>query len=229
MGHLVPLFSYSRERLQGIGAQALNSQTTQMGMSQPAEQFGAVLNRAAPARAGLWRWAFQARDLNDSARRMFAHVDLVRQQCRRPGSVFLDTVELDADAGRFPDVVSGFFAHPEWSSGTRFFIQPMEHIGPGDLGVVGRLTFEAGAIPLPALLAVKDGFRWGPNLLVGGVQVEEGKVAEALRRNPFHPADWEWFAASAQLAWSAARDLDVLAVWGDSADPLLRQLPATLA
>lgn len=200
-----------------------------MGTSQRAEQFGAVLNRAAPARAGLWRWAFQARDLNDSARRMFAHLDLVRHQCGRPGSVFLDTVELDANAGRFSDVVSAFFAHPEWSYQTRFFIEPMENVGPGDVGVVGRITFEIGGVPLPAVLALNDGFRWGPNLLVGGIQVEESKVAEALRRNPFRSADWEWLAASAQLAWAAARDLDVLAVWGDSADPLLRELPATLA
>jgi hypothetical protein len=197
-----------------------------MGTSQRAKQFGSVLNIEAPAGAGLRRWAFQAPDLNESARRMFAHLDLVRQQCQRPGSVFLDTVELDANAGRFPDVVSALFAHPDWSHGTRFFIEPMEKAGPGDVGVVGRITFEASGIPLAAVLALGDGFLWGANLLVGGIQVEQGKVAEALRRNPFHPADWEWFAASAQLAWSAGRDLDVLAIWGDSADPLLQQLPA---
>ena len=156
---------------------------------------------------------------------MFAHLDLVRQRCGRPGCVFLDTVELDACAGRFPDVVSAFFAHPDWSYETRFFIEQMENAGPGDKNVVGRLTFEAAGIGLADVLALNDGFRWGADLLVGGVQVEETRVAEALRRNPFHPDDWEWFAASAALAWSTDRDLDVLAIWGDSADPLLQQLP----
>ena len=195
-----------------------------MGQSQRTEQFGTVLNRQAPAGAGLRRWAFQARDVNQSARRMFAHLDLVRRQCVRAGSVFLDTVELDADAGRFPDVVSAFFAHPNWSYRTRFFMESMENAGPGEVGVVGRITFEATDIPLGALLAHNEGFRWGANLLVGGIQIDEGKVAQALSRNPFHPADWEWFAASARLAWSAGRDLDVLALWSDSADPLIQQL-----
>jgi hypothetical protein len=200
-----------------------------MGKSQRAEQFGSVLNRQAPAAVGLRRWEFLERDLNESARRTFAHLDLVRRHCARPGAVFLDTVELDAEFGRFPDVVAAFFAHPNWSHATRFFIEPMENAGPGDLGVVGRITFEAAGIPLTAVLAFNGGFRWGANLLVGGIHVEEANVAEALRRCPFEPSNWEWLAASSRLAWCAGRDLDVLALWGDSADPLLNQLPASVA
>jgi hypothetical protein len=195
----------------------------------PGEQFGSVLNRETPARVGLRRWEFRERDLNDSARRTFAHLDLIRQQCQRPGAVFLDTVELDAEAGRFPDLVAAFFAQPNWSYQTRFFVEPMESTGPGDRCVVGRITFDATVIPLTAVLALNRGFRWGPNLLVGGIQVQEAHAAEALRRNPFQPSDWEWLAASSRLGWCAARDLDVLALWGDSADPVLQRLPADLA
>jgi len=159
---------------------------------------------------------------------MFAHLEVMRRQCARAGFVFLDTVELDAEAGRFPDAVTAFFAHPEWSHGTRFFVDQMEHSQLGDAGVVGRLTFEAG-IPLTAVLDLNDGFRWGANLLVGGVQVREESVAGALRRNTFGESDREWFAATAQLAWAAGRDLDTLAVWGHSLDPLLQQLPTSTA
>jgi hypothetical protein len=101
----------------------------------------------------------------------------------------------------------------------------MENFGPGERGVVGRITFEATTVSVRDVLAFNDGFRWGAYLLVGGIQIEEDRVAEALRRSPFEPSESEWFAAHSRCAWAAGRDLDVLAVWADPAEPLLQLVP----
>jgi hypothetical protein len=73
---------------------------------------------------------------------------------------------------------------------------------------VGRITFESRPGHLIHALAHDDGFCWGTNLSVGGVQVPESAVTEAVALNPFTVADASHLESLARLAWAASRDLD---------------------
>jgi hypothetical protein len=127
-----------------------------------------------------------------------------------PGYVFLTTIENDAEAGRFPQVVLNFFAGEFWSTSARFFVAQMAHVSSTPAAVVGRLTFETRPQQLARVLALNDGFAWGSDLSVGGVQVRDRDVPEALTLNPFAPSDARRLETLAQLAWAASRDLDKL-------------------
>ena len=43
---------------------------------------------------------------------MFVCMDRLVEIVRQPGYVFLNTIELDVDCGRFPEVVAAFFCDP---------------------------------------------------------------------------------------------------------------------
>jgi hypothetical protein len=47
------------------------------------------------------RWDFDEADLNESAKALFRHLDRLFEILRVPSFVFLSTIELDAEAGRF--------------------------------------------------------------------------------------------------------------------------------
>jgi hypothetical protein len=155
-------------------------------------------------------WAFGEPDLNVSARWMLAHLDQVFGVAEEPGWIFLTTIENDAEAGRFPEVLRNFFAGEFWSTRVRYFVAPMAHSLAEPEHVVGRLTFETRPGQIVQLLSYLRGFAWGTDLSVGGIQVQERDVAEALVLNPFRAADAGRLNSISRLAWAASRDLDRL-------------------
>ena len=169
---------------------------------------------ASPADVGSVRWTFKNKDSNESARRMFAQTDRLMRELNIPDHVFLSTIELDVDPGRFPEVLAAYFQHATWGYDKRFFIGQIEKVNPGDSYAVGRLTFEAEVGQLVEVL----GFRWGANLRVGGVQVPNSAVPQALRSNLFEAQVWSELEGIVRLAWVASKDLDKLAVWASADD-----------
>jgi hypothetical protein len=78
---------------------------------------------------------------------------------------------------------------------------------------VGRLAFEARTGRLSRLLARDKGVRSGAGFLVGGVQVAEEHVFEAIQRFPFDLEDAAALEHIAQLGWAATEHLYEVSVW----------------
>src|SRR5262249_38689663 len=116
-------------------------------------------------------WDFDTADLNDAARAVFQHLDRRFGGLQRADSVFLATIELDAEAGRFPDGRAQYFHDSVWAYMESYYVGPISRIGPGDIGGIGRLTFEGTAGQISRALGQSGGFRWGANLRVWGFQV----------------------------------------------------------
>lgn len=145
--------------------------------------------------------------------------------------MFLVTIENDAEAGRFPEVAANFFASESWSISARYFVAAMGQLHPEPKSVVGRVSFECSPNQLGQVLAQQNGFRWGSNLSVGGIQVRETDVPEALQLNPFVSLDGKRLEALVRFAWAASRDLDELGLFvspgnDDLVEKLFRLLKA---
>jgi hypothetical protein len=82
-------------------------------MVEMSEQaFGGMFDRKRPAGALSFKREFRGSDSNESAKQMFAYVDRLFEAVRQPGYVFLSTIELEVECGRFPEVVAAYFAEP---------------------------------------------------------------------------------------------------------------------
>jgi hypothetical protein len=92
---------------------------------------------------GGFRWDFDHSDLNESAKALFHHLDRVFEILRAPGFAFLSTIELDAEPGRFPEVLSQYFWDPDWADTQSFFVAAIARTAKESTYPVGRLTFEA--------------------------------------------------------------------------------------
>jgi hypothetical protein len=55
------------------------------------------------------RWDFDENNLNEAARALFRHLDKIFNILRAPDHVFLSSIELDAEAGRFPELMVQYF------------------------------------------------------------------------------------------------------------------------
>src|SRR5581483_4647556 len=106
--------------------------------------------------------------------------DQVFDILRTPDCVFLSTIELDAEAGRFPDVLAQYFRDPDWNDAQSFFIGPVKRIERHRVWATGRLTFEAGPGQTVRALGQNGGFRWGAGLRVWGLQVPEDQIANTI-------------------------------------------------
>lgn len=158
-------------------------------------------------------WEVPDADLNDSADRMFARLERVFEVLRTPGFVFFDTIQLDVEAGRFPEVVAAYFRHPAWEYSQRFCIDQMCNPGPAENFLVGRLTFEVRGCRTADVIGQDGGYRWGPNLQVGGVQIPDSEAGAAIRMSPFDPVGAGRLEHIARAAWAAGRDMDTLTIW----------------
>ena len=178
-------------------------------MSEPDPRpFSGLFDLTSPGVGRDLNRRFVEADLNDSVRSLVAYLDRVFSVATDPGWVFLTTIENDAVAGRFPEVLRNFFDWEPWSDSTRYFVAPMGQLTVEPEAVVGRITFESPPGHLIQVLAYNDGFCWGANLSVGGVQVREGDVTQAVALNPFSVDDARQLESLARLAWAASRDLD---------------------
>jgi hypothetical protein len=115
---------------------------------------------------GGFRWDFDEVDLNESAKALFRQLDRVFEILRTPAFVFLTTIELDAEAGRFPDVLVQYFRDPDWADTQSFFLAPIKRTGSESTYAIGRLTFEAMPGHTVRVLAQNGGLRWGAGLRV---------------------------------------------------------------
>ena len=206
----------------------LGSQLTEMA-EQSEHALGDMFDRRDPAAIGSFMREFRGSDSNESARQMFAYMDRLVEIVRQPGYVFLNTIELDVDCGRFPEVVAAYFCDRDWDYVKRFFVASIDNGERTEMYAVGRLTFEAALGQTARVLAQNGGFRWGANLLVGGVQVPEGDVGGAIRLCPFDPGDAAALQRVAKCAWVAGRNLNKLAAWSQPSDHDCQQRLLTLA
>ena len=158
-------------------------------------------------------WEFPSDDLNESARELFRHVDRLFESLNQSGFVFLSTIELDADAGRFPDVLVQYFRDEVWAHTQSYFIAPIRRIGPGNLYAMGRLTFEAPPGQIRRVLAQDCGFRWGAGLRVWGLQVPADRIADTIDVAPEDAMQANLVQKGVRAAWLASSDLDGLSLW----------------
>lgn len=162
---------------------------------------------------GGFCWDFDEADLNESARALFRHLDRVFDILRAPVFVFLSTIELDAEAGRFPDVLVQYFHDPDWSYTQSFFVAPIKRTENDASYAVGRLTFEATPGQTVRVLGQNDGFRWGAGLRVWGLQVAEADIPSAIDMSPQNQEHLTAISKVARAAWLAKADLNTLALW----------------
>ena len=170
--------------------------------------FSGLFDLASPGVGRDLKRSFVEANLNDSVRGLVAYVDELFSVAADPGWVFLTTIENDSVAGRFPEVLRNFFSWEFWSDSTRYFVAPMGQLTVEPEAVVGRITFESRPGHLMHNLSYEKGFCWGTNLSVGGIQVRESDVMEAVGLNPFTVADARRLESLTRLAWAASRDLD---------------------
>lgn len=150
---------------------------------------------------------------------LFAQVDRLLTALTGPGLVALNTIELDVEAGRFPEVLTAYFADEGWDYQHRWMVGAICKDDRADTYRHGRFTFEARPGLTGRLLAVDEGVRWGAALRLGGVMVQESDVAAAIRQSPFDAAPAETLEALSRSAWAATKDLDGLAVWVPRGQP----------
>src|SRR5262245_48725456 len=107
-----------------------------------------------------FQWDFDAADVNDSSRALFRRLDAVFGILKTPGYVFMSTIELDAEAGRFPDVLTQYFRDEAWSDEQSYYVAPIKRTGAGCRNGIGRITFQAEPGQTIRALAQGGGFRW---------------------------------------------------------------------
>lgn len=162
---------------------------------------------------GWSRWDFPADDLNRSASQLFHHLDRVFAILNAHEFAFLSTIELDAEAGRFPDVLAQYFRDEAWADSQSFYVAPIESVPTASGYPVGRLTFEAVPGQTLRVLGQNGGFRWGAALRVWGLQVHRAHIADAIRMSTDDAGELSVVQKSARAAWLAADDLNALGLW----------------
>jgi hypothetical protein len=178
---------------------------------------------------GGLRWDFAANDLNESAKALFRHLDRVFEILKAPDFVFLSTIELDVEAGRFPDVLAQYFRDDAWADTQSFFVAPIKRSPASEYGPLGRLTFEAAPGQTVRALGQNGGFRWGSALRVWGLQISKDHVENALEVSTDNPRQLIEIQRFTRAAWLAADDLDALSLWiSSSVDEHVRSAAASM-
>jgi hypothetical protein len=162
---------------------------------------------------GGFRWDFDEEDLNESARALFHHLDQVFNILQAPGFAFLSTIELDAEAGRFPHVLEQYFCDPDWADTQSYYVGPIKRLGSECNFGLGRLTFEAMPGQTHRVLSLNDGFAWGARLRVWGLQVAEADIPNTIDMSPNDTDHVKTVSEIARAAWLAEPDLNTLALW----------------
>jgi hypothetical protein len=154
-------------------------------------------------------WKFPRRDLNESARDLLLHLDRVFEILASDSCVFLSTIELDVEAGRFPEVLQQYL-WDDVAYSDAMYVAPINGVG-----TPGRLTFETRRGQIAGALRHDGGWRWGAYLRVSGLQVRREAVAEVIEISPFEADSAQLTAlhGASRAAWVASPNLDLLAVW----------------
>ena len=156
-------------------------------------------------------WKFGRRDLNESARDLLLHLDRVLEILAADSCMFLSTIELDVERGRFPEVLLQHLWDETVSDSDAIFVAPINRIGSP-----GRLTFETRPGQIARALRYNDGWRWGAYLRLWGFQIHRESVPDLIELSPFQPEPEVSLAAlyrASRAAWVTSNDVDVLALW----------------
>jgi hypothetical protein len=84
--------------------------------------FGGIFDGSAPRRGGQASWQWRDFDLNLAATKMLTHVDRMLERFLDVDAVWLGTIELDLEPGRFPEVFAAFVSDPERDDNERFCV-----------------------------------------------------------------------------------------------------------
>jgi hypothetical protein len=151
--------------------------------------------------------------VNGLATRTLSEIDRLVEAAHETSAVSLITVELEVDPGGFGELLMNYLDAPLWDYRDRFFIAPIAKTDTDVAYRIGRLTFEAHVGQLATTIRKNTAFRWGAALRVGGIQVPEGAVADAIIRSPFEPVDAGYLEKLSVVGWATSADLDQLWVW----------------
>jgi hypothetical protein len=165
--------------------------------------------------------------LNESARVLFRRLDEILEIIKVRDYVFLSSIELDAEVGRFPEVLAQYFDDEAWADTQSYFVAPIKRTGRDSQYATGRLTFEAVPGQTVRVLAHNGGFRWGSALRVWGLQAAEAGIAEAIEMSIDDVGQVRRIEPICRTAWLADTDLDSLALWLSAS--VSEQTRATLA
>lgn len=144
-------------------------------MSEAQLRFGGIFDPAVPGRGGEASWQWRDHDLNLAATKMLTHVDRMLERFSDVDAVWLGTIELDLEPGRFPEVLAAFASDRARNDSERFSVLEDS---------IGALTCELRVGRLRRLLAVDGGYRWGSALRVGAVQVSNASLDVAFKKLP---------------------------------------------
>lgn len=159
-------------------------------------------------------WTASGTSENENAQHLLARLDRFIEQCGEDGWRSLVTIELDAEAGRFPELLCAFFSASAWNYATRFAVAPLLKAGNEEQGVVGALTWEAKEVPVGELLRLDgDGVRWAANLRIAGANVRAEAIDELLRGSLFDVRHIKKTAATARCCWTIGTALDSVHLW----------------
>jgi hypothetical protein len=185
--------------------------------------FGGIFDVARPGRGGHAWWRCDDPDLNRAAGMLLSRVDRILEQFADADQVWLATIELDLQKGRFPDLFASFFSDPTRNDETRFCVPQILKDSIESSADVGTLVCELCPGRLRGLLACEGGFRWGSALRVGGVQVPADSVKLVLKGSLFDPGHVLQAEKVATSAWAASADLNALAMWAADPDEVWRE------
>jgi hypothetical protein len=157
------------------------------------------------------RWEFARSDLNKSARDLLAHLDRMFGILEVETHMFLTTIELDVEPGRFPEVLLQYFWDEATGDDDAVFVAPIRGVHS-----IGRITFETRIGQLGRVLRYDGGWRWGAYLRVWGFQVRKELLNTVIELSPFDSGartNLDALRDSSRAAWVTSRDLDALALW----------------
>lgn len=186
-------------------------------MSETQLPFAGIFDPTVPGRGGHVSWQWRDFDLNLAATKMLTHVDRMLERFSDVDAVWLGTIELDVESGRFPEMFAAFVSDPEKDDSERFYVPEILD------GSFGALICELRVGRLKRLLELDGGYRWGSALRVGAAQVPAASVEIALKGSLFDPRHASVVQKVARCAWAASADLNAIAMWTSALDGTWRE------
>lgn len=163
-------------------------------------------------------WESVGKDSNERATRLLEIVSVIQKLYSAPGSVFLSTIEIEMEAGKYPTILAAYFEDPEWSFANRFCCERACKTGRDEAVTVGHFTFEDSGGVMGRLLRSTLGLRWGAALRIGGYRVSDSAVDQLINLSVFGLVEARAILMQASLVWYASSNVDRLYVWSKTDD-----------
>ncbi len=130
-----------------------------------------------------------------------------------PGYVLLLSAYGPVVSQGLPDILAVWFALRSRNHRWRYYYPASEYTHCDEGFVESWFTFEGSAETLDAILEEKRRIGWGSGIVLGGVQVPEDKVEEAIKASPFKASTIRSLAPSVRVAFRLNNDMNELAVF----------------